>query len=47
VLDEGSTEFDLWGLDVSEAVRGVFPEQKRLLHSTSAISVWLSPDGNA
>ena len=46
VLDEGSTEFDLWGLDVSEAVRGVFPEQKRLLHSTSAISVSLSPDGN-
>ena len=46
VLDEGSTEFDLWGLEVSEAVRGVFPEQKRLLHSTSAISVKLSPDGN-
>jgi hypothetical protein len=46
VLDEGSTEFDLWGLDVSEAVRGVFPEQKRLLHSTSALNVRLSPDGN-
>jgi hypothetical protein len=46
VLDEGSTEFELWGLELSEAVRGVFPGKKRLLHSTSAISVWLSPDGN-
>jgi hypothetical protein len=46
VLDEGSTKFDLWGLEVSEAVRGVFPGQKRLLHSTSAMNVRLSPDGN-
>jgi hypothetical protein len=46
VLDEGSTEFDLWGLELSEAVRGVFPGQKRLLHSTSAISVSLSPEGH-
>ena len=46
VFDEGSTEFDLWGLDVREAVRGVFPEQKHLLHSTSAIDVRLSPNGN-
>jgi hypothetical protein len=45
VLDEGSIELGLWGLDVSEAVRGVFPEQKRLGRSTSALNVRLSPDG--
>jgi hypothetical protein len=45
VLDEGSAAFDLWGLELSEALHGVFPEQKRLVHSTSEIYVRLSPDG--
>ena len=45
VLDEGSSDYGLWGLDVSEAVHGVFPEQKRLLRSTSALNVRLSPNG--
>jgi len=45
VFDEGSTDFDLWGLEVSEAVRDIFPERKHLLHSTSAIDARLSPDG--
>jgi hypothetical protein len=45
VLDEGSTEFGLWGLDMNEAIHGVFPEEKRLLHSTSALNVRLSPNG--
>jgi hypothetical protein len=45
VLDEGSADYGLWGLDVSEAVRGVFPEQKRMLRSTTALNVRLSPDG--
>jgi hypothetical protein len=45
VLDEGSTDFGLWALDVSEAVHGVFPEQKRVLGSTSEFIVRLSPNG--
>jgi hypothetical protein len=44
VLDEGSTEFSLWALDVAHAVRGEFP-QKPLLRSTSALNVRMSPDG--
>jgi hypothetical protein len=46
VLDEGSTEYSLWGLDLNEAIHGVFPSQKKLLRSTSALNVRLSPDGD-
>jgi len=45
VLDEGSADYKLWGLDLSEAIRGVFPEQKGMLRSTTPLAVRLSPDG--
>jgi serine/threonine protein kinase len=45
VIDEGSTEFALVGIDVSEAVSGVFPEQNRMVRVTSALTVSLSPNG--
>jgi serine/threonine protein kinase len=45
VIDEGTTEFALVGVDVSEAVTGVFPNQKRMLRSTSALTVAVSPNG--
>jgi hypothetical protein len=44
VLDEGSSEYSLWALDVAHAVRGEFP-QKPLLRSSSALNVRMSPDG--
>jgi predicted RNase H-related nuclease YkuK (DUF458 family) len=44
VLDEGSTEYSLWALDVAHAVRGEFP-QDPLLRSTSQLNVRMSPDG--
>ena len=44
VLDEVSTEFSLWALDVAHAVSGEFP-RKPLLRSTSALDVRMSPDG--
>ena len=43
VLDEGSSEYSLWALDVADAVRGEFP-QKSLLRSSSALNVRMSPD---
>ncbi len=44
VLDEGSTDYSLFALDMAHALRGEFP-QKPLLKSSSALNVRMSPDG--
>ena len=46
VLDEGTSEYTGWTLDLRDALRGVFPESRRLLQSTVPIFLGLSPDGN-
>jgi hypothetical protein len=46
VLDEGTSEYSGWTLDLRDALRGVFPENRRLLQSTVPIALGLSPDGN-
>ncbi len=45
VVDEGTTEFNLWALDFRDAIRGVFPEKGRLMTATSVLANELSPDG--
>jgi len=46
VVDEGSSQFSGWTLDLHDALRGVFPEKARLLQSTAPLSLAISPDGN-
>jgi len=46
VLDEGTSEYTGWTLDLRDALRGVFPENRRLLQSTVPIALGPSPDGN-
>jgi tRNA A-37 threonylcarbamoyl transferase component Bud32 len=46
VLDEGTSEYTGWTLDLRDALRGVFPENRRLLQSTVPIVLGLSRDGN-
>ncbi|MFN2636974.1 MAG: protein kinase [Gemmatimonadaceae bacterium] len=45
VVDEGATEYTVWALNLRDAVRGVFPEKRRILTATSELANELSPDG--
>ena len=45
VLDEGTEDFDLWGLEVRDALRGEFAPSKRLLHRSAHIAITMAPDG--
>ena len=46
VLDEGTSEYSGWTLDMRDALRGVFPENRRFLQSTAPVGLAISPDGN-
>jgi tRNA A-37 threonylcarbamoyl transferase component Bud32 len=46
VLDEGSSEYTGWALDLKDALRGAFTNDKRLMQSTAPIALTLSPNGN-
>jgi hypothetical protein len=46
VLDEGTEDFDLWGLDFQDALRGVFAPDRRLLHRSAHLALIIAPDGS-
>jgi len=45
VVGEGSYEFSIWALELSDALRGHFPESQRVLRATMPVSALPSPDG--
>jgi len=45
VLDEGTSDYDGWALEFQAALRGAFALEKRLVHSSSPVILYLSPDG--
>jgi DNA-binding SARP family transcriptional activator len=45
VLDEGTEDFDLWGLELRDALRGDFSPARRLLHRSAHIAITMAPDG--
>ncbi|MEP7326093.1 MAG: protein kinase [Gemmatimonadota bacterium] len=46
VLDEGTTEYGAWTLDLRDALRGAFTEDHRLLRSTTPVTTGITGDGN-
>jgi DNA-binding SARP family transcriptional activator len=46
VLDEGTEDFDLWGLDFQDALRGVFAPERRRLHRSAHLALTIAPDGS-
>ena len=46
VLDEGTEDFDLWGLDFQDALRGVFAQDTRLLHRSAHLALTIAPNGS-
>ena len=45
VLDDGATDYSLYALDLQDALRGKFPDAKRVLRASSALGVDMSSDG--
>jgi hypothetical protein len=45
LFDEGIAEYDVWAGDLRDALRGVFPKERSILHSTSATRASISSDG--
>jgi len=46
VYSEGSDQYDVWTLEVEDALRGRFPARRRVFSSTSQASGTVSPDGS-
>jgi hypothetical protein len=46
LMDQGTYEHNLWALDVPEILKGNFPEDRHIVHSSSAVSGSISPDGS-
>ena len=46
VLDEGASEYSAWTLDMRDALRGAFAEDRRLSRSTTPIMMAITPDGD-
>ncbi|HKC46424.1 MAG TPA: protein kinase, partial [Gemmatimonadales bacterium] len=46
VYSEGSDQYEVWALTLHDALRGWFPEQRRVFSSTGAAAGVISPDGS-
>ncbi len=45
VIDDGTSNYQLWATDLADALTNKFPENRRLLQATTRIGAQLSPDG--
>jgi tRNA A-37 threonylcarbamoyl transferase component Bud32 len=46
VLDEGTSDYSAWTLDLRDALHGAFADEHRLSRSTTPINIDLTPAGN-
>jgi hypothetical protein len=45
VIDDGTNEYSVWALPLADALRGVFPESRRVIRSSTFVNAAVSPDG--
>jgi serine/threonine-protein kinase len=45
VYDAGTYDYGVWALDLADALRGRFPDARRLVRSSSMVRAVMSPDG--
>ncbi len=45
VVDEGTFEYNVWALDVADALHGRFPDSRRILHASTPVSASVAPGG--
>jgi len=45
VIDDGASDYSVFALDLPEAMRGQFPDSRRVMHSSTGVDAEVSPDG--
>jgi len=45
VMDEGTFDFSVWSLPLADALKGTFPDDRRVAHASTAVFGAVSPDG--
>jgi serine/threonine protein kinase len=45
VMDEGVYDYNAWALDFGDLMKGNFPENRRIIHASTAAYPQISPDG--
>jgi hypothetical protein len=45
VMDEGTYDFSVWSLGLSDVLTGHYAEDRRVAHASSGVSAQISPDG--
>jgi hypothetical protein len=45
VMDEGTFEHSVWAVPVADAVKGAFPDERRVARASTGVGATISPDG--
>ena len=45
VMDDGTFDHGVWALPLDDAIKGTFPDERRIAHASSAVVSSVSPDG--
>jgi hypothetical protein len=45
VIDDGTSDYQLWATDLADALANKFPENRRLLRASTRVSAQISPEG--
>ncbi len=45
VLDEGTYDYSVWAIGMSDLLTGRYPDDRRVAHASSSVSAAVSPDG--
>jgi hypothetical protein len=45
VIDDGTSNNSVWALDVANALKGEFPDSRRVIQASTRVSAAISPDG--
>ena len=46
VMDEGTFEHNVWALPLADAVKGAFPDERRIARASTNVTAAISPDGS-
>ena len=45
VMDDGTFDHSVWAVPLADAMKGAFPDARRIAHASTAVTAVLSPDG--
>jgi hypothetical protein len=45
VMDDGTFDHSVWAVPLADAIKGTFPDARRIAHASTAVTALVSPDG--